>query len=224
VNEAKSKPRADRSLQSVQYIAPVQAEGKRYAVVEIIDEGTSRPVESPPNTRVRINPAGKLAALADLLRLRKPLRGPPELGHAARVNVGVPVDWSSNHVTTVLYEIPDPTAWENIHSGRWRAVSPTMTPKKAHYEGDVFVLDEWVWDDVSFVPRGAWPNAGVKSTCEGDPQLCGFHKAVASSLADPWRMRDSIGTLIGLPLGQLPSRIQAQRVRRGDLVGLPLGR
>jgi hypothetical protein len=67
-----------------------------------------------------------------------------------------------------------------------------MTPIKAHYEGDICVLDEWIWDDVAFVPAGAFPNAGVKSTCIGNPRLCGFtgqkpcgfSYAVAAAAAD----------------------------------------
>jgi hypothetical protein len=177
----------------VQYCVRAQAieqEGKKYALIEIIDENVSRPCEQPPDTRVRINPAGKARALADLLQ--KPLVGPPELGHDATAIVGHPVDFTSNHATRVLYEIPDPNAWARIESRDWGPVSPKMTPLKAHYEGDVFVLDEWTWDNVAFVPKGAFPNAGVKSTCIGDPRLCGFTAqkpcgfsyAVAAAAAD----------------------------------------
>jgi hypothetical protein len=177
----------------VQYCVRAQAveqDGKKYALIEIIDENVSRPCEQPPDTMVRINPAGKARALADLLQ--KPLVGPPEFGHDATTIVGHPVDFTSNHVTRVLYEIPDPTVWAHIESHEWGPVSPRMTPIKAHYEGDVYVLDEWTWDDVAFVPAGAFPNAGVKSTCIGDPRLCGFTAqkpcgfsyAVAAAAAD----------------------------------------
>ena len=54
---------------------------------------------------------------------------------------------------------PDPTVWAHIESREWGPVSARMTPIKAHYEGDIFVLDEWTWDDVAFVPAGAFPNA-----------------------------------------------------------------
>jgi hypothetical protein len=160
----------------------VEQDGKKYALIEVIDEGVSRPCESPPETRVRINPAGKARALAGLLD--QPLRGPPELGHDATAVVGHPVDFMSNHATRVLYEIVDPVAWAKIRSGEWGPVSPRMTPLTAHYEDDVFVLDEWLWDDVAFVPVGAFPNAGVKSTCIGDPRLYGFSYAVAAAAAD----------------------------------------
>ena len=223
-----------------QYLAPTQvmsAEGKRYALVEVIDENVSGPVEHPPGARVRINPAGKARALASLLD--KPLRGPPELGHMATRVVGRPLGFMSNHATSVLYEIPDSGDWERITRGEWGPVSPTMTPIQAHNEGDILVLDEWVWDDAFFVRKGAWPNAGVKTTCEGNPRLCGFSNAVTAALGDPWRMRDTLGSLVGLPLGQLPPHVQAQRavpnqgVRRdgklveieaiGSLIGVPLG-
>jgi len=177
----------------VQYCVSAQAieqDGKKYALIEVIDENVSGPCEQPPATKVRINPAGKARALATLLD--KPLLGPPELGHEATQVVGHPVDFTSNHATRVLYEIPDPNVWAHIESRDWGPVSPKMTPIEAHYEGDTFVLDEWTWDNVTFVPKGAFPNAGVKSTCIGDPHLCGFTPqkpcgfsyAVAAAAAD----------------------------------------
>jgi regulator of replication initiation timing len=178
---------------ALRYCVKAQAlekDGTKYALVEVIDENTSRPCEQPPATRVRINPAGKARALADLLE--KPLRGPPELGHDATEIVGRPVDFTSNHATRVLYEIPDPSVWAHIESHDWGPVSPRMSPLEAHYEDDVLVLDEWRWDDIAFVPAGAFPNAGVRSTCIGDPRLCGFQadkpcgfsRAVAAALVD----------------------------------------
>ena len=183
---------ADLIGSSLRYCVKAQAveqDGAKFVLIEVIDENTSRPCEQPAGTRVRINPAGKARALADLLE--KPLRGPPELGHDATDIVGHPVDFTSNHATRVLYEIPDPAVWSHIESHDWGPVSPRMTPLEAHYEDDVLVLDEWRWDDVAFVPAGAFPNAGVKSTCIGDPRLCGFQadkpcgfsRAVAAALA-----------------------------------------
>lgn len=160
---------------AVQYCVRAEAleqDGKKYALIEVIDENASGPCESPPATSVRINPAGKARALASLLD--KPLLGPPELGHEATEVVGHPVDFTSNHATCVLYEIPDSGNWDRIDRHEWGPVSPKMTPIEAHYEGDTFVLDEWMWDNVAFVPKGAFPNAGVKSTCIDDPRLCGF--------------------------------------------------
>jgi hypothetical protein len=168
----------------------LERDGKRYALVEVIDESLSNPVEQPSGARVRINPAGKARALASVLE--KPLLGPPEVGHAATEVVGRPVDFTSNHATRILYEIQDPSAWEHIESGDWGPVSPQLTPVSAHYEGDELILDEWVWDHVAFVPKGAFPSAGVKSTCIGDPRLCGFtaekpcgfSRAIMASLID----------------------------------------
>jgi len=188
-----------------------ERDGKKYALIEVIDENVSGPCEQPPATKIRINPAGKARALGSLLE--KPLLGPPDLGHHATRIVGHPVDFTSNHVTSVLYEIPDLEVWQQIESGRWGPVSPLMTPTKTHYEGDTYVLDEWTWDNVAFVPKGAFPNAGVKSTCIGDPRLCGFTPqrtcgfmhAVAASLNPAPRgynpMQATIGDLIGQKLG-----------------------
>ena len=97
----------------VQYCVRAQAieqDGKKYAVIEIIDENVSGPCESPPSTRVRINPPGKARALGSLLD--KPLLGPPELGHETTEVVGHPVDFTSNHATRVLYEIPNSENWD----------------------------------------------------------------------------------------------------------------
>jgi hypothetical protein len=176
---------------AVRYCVRAQAieqDGRKYAVIEVIDENISGPCESPPGTKVRINPAGKARALGSLLD--KPLLGPPELGHEATEVVGHPVDFASNHATRVLYEIPDSGNWDRINRHEWGPVSPKMRPIEAHYEGDTFVLDEWTWDNVAFVPKGAFPNAGVKSTCIGDPRLCGFtpqkpcgfYRAIAAAL------------------------------------------
>jgi hypothetical protein len=163
---------------TVRYCVRAQAieqAGKRYAVIEVIDESENR-------KKWRINPAGKARALAGVLE--KPLLGPPELGHEATEVVGRPVDFTSNHATRVLYEISDPAVWERIRSGEWGPVSPQLTPLAAHYEDDTFVIDDWTWDHVAFVPVGAFPNAGVKSTCIGDPRLYGFSHAVAAAAAD----------------------------------------
>jgi len=167
----------------VQYYVRAQAverDEKKYALIEVIDEDVSGPCESPPATSIRINPAGKARALAGLLDM--PLLGPPELGHEATQVVGRPVDFTSNHATQVLYEIPNLQNWNRIDRGEWGPVSPKMTPITAHYEDDIFVLDEWMWDNIAFVPKGAYPSAGVKSTCVGDPRLCGFTGAIMASL------------------------------------------
>jgi len=185
---------ADLSVQYCVKAEAIEQDGKKYALIEVIDENVSGPCEEPASTRVRINPAGKARALSTLLE--KPLLGPPELGHDATQAVGHPVDFTSNHATRVLYEIPKAEIWEEIHSGRWGPVSPKMTPTEAHYEGDTFVLDEWEWDNIAFVPKSAFPNAGVKSTCIGDPRLCGFtpqkpggfYRAIAAALNSQSRL------------------------------------
>jgi len=206
----------------VEYFVAAQAveqDGKKYAVVEIIDENTSGPCERPPNTRVRINPTGKLRALASLMGT--PLVGPPALGHATERIVGSAADWCSNGSTKVLYEIPDRADWERMRSGEWGPVSPEMTPTKAHYEGDTYVLDDWTWDRVAFVPKGAFPNAGVKSTCIDDPRLCGFtsqnpygfYRAVAAALNPEPRRYNSMQATIGDLVGKKPSAWQDVKVR-----------
>jgi regulator of replication initiation timing len=191
----RDKPQTLGKLQYCVRAQAVEQDGKKYALIEVIDENISGPCESPPGTKVRINPAGKARALGSLLD--KPLLGPPELAHEATQVVGHPVDFTSNHATRVLYEIPDSGNWDRIDRGEWGPVSPKMTPIKAHYEGDTFVLDEWTWDNVAFVPKGAFLNAGVKSTCIDDPRLCGFtpekpygfYGAIAAALDSQSRLK-----------------------------------
>jgi hypothetical protein len=195
---------------SVQYCVRAQAieqDGKKYALIEVIDENISGPCEQPPATKVRINPAGKARALASILD--RPLLGPPELGHEATEVVGYPVDFTSNHATRVLYEIPDSGNWDRIDRHEWGPVSPKMTSIEAHYEEDTFVLDEWTWDNVAFVPKGAFPNAGVKSTCIGDPRLCGF------TPEKPWGFYRAIAAAAN----SSESRLKAQRPRTETDVG-----
>jgi hypothetical protein len=151
----------------------IERDGKKYTLIEVIDESECR-------NKWRINPAGKAHALAGLLQT--PLLGPPEHGHGAIDIVGRPVDFESNFHTKVLYEIPDVAHWMKVRSGEWQAVSPQLTFLKAHYEGDTLVIDDWRFDHVAFVERGAFPNARVKSTCEDNPALCGFSKAVTAAL------------------------------------------
>jgi hypothetical protein len=151
----------------------IERDGKKYTLIEIIDESECK-------NKWRINPAGKAHALAGLFQT--PLLGPPEYGHGAIDVVGRPVDFESNFHTHVLYEMPNPADWEKVWSGEWRAVSPQLSFLKYHYEGDTLVIDEWRFDHVAFVDSGAFPNAGVKSTCEGDPVFCGFSNAVTAAL------------------------------------------
>ena len=69
----------------VQYCVRAQAieqDGKKYALIEVIDEKRMH------RNKWRINPAGKARALGGLLE--KPLLGPPELGHEATEAVGQP--------------------------------------------------------------------------------------------------------------------------------------
>lgn len=216
---------ADLSVRYCVKAEAIEQDGKKYTLIEVIDENVSGPCEQPPSTKVRINPAGKARALSTLLE--KPLLGPPELGHDATQGVGHPVDFTSNHATRVLYEIPKAEIWEEIHSGRWGPVSPKMTPTEAHYEGDTFVLDEWEWDNVAFVPKGAFPNAGVKSTCIGDPRLCGFtpqkpcgfYRAIAAALNSKSRLeaqRPRTETDVG-------STRESRQETREKIVGPPGG-
>jgi len=165
---------AGMSLHYVVKAEAVERDGKKFAFIEVIDESECR-------NKWRINPAGKTRALESLMST--PLLGPPTAGHEAFHVVGRPYDFTSNYATSVLYEILVEDDWKRIESGEWGPVSPELQPLMAHYEDETLIVDEWRWNHVAFVEKGAFPNTGVKSTCEDDPRLCSFSKALTAAVS-----------------------------------------
>ena len=93
------------------------------------------------------------------------------------------VSWISNQTTqpTASAEITKDYAWEKIKNQEWKAVSPSVLAFVEHQEGDVSVVDDFNFEHVLFVDKGAYPAAGVESTCEGDLGQCNFYQALASA-------------------------------------------
>jgi transposase-like protein len=165
---------------------PYEEQGKRLAKIHVIDL-------APNKNDWQVTAPARAKALKTLLD--SPLLGPPPDGEKGNVIGGPPgspheglwspvgkfVDFSSNHVTHGIAEITKDYAWQKIKSGEWNAVSPSVLAFLEHREGDVDVVDDFNFEHVLFVDKGAYPAAGVESTCEGTLGSCGFYNALAAA-------------------------------------------
>jgi len=146
--------------------SPFEYQGKYYAKIRVIDTTTSRP-SAPKGERWRPTYEGLKRALKSLLHM--PLVSTPEEGHAGTDLQGVPVSYSMpDGYADVTFEINNPEAWKGIKSGEWIHVSPEVVATKQHKEGDVAVLDDFTFQRVAFVDKGAFPNATVQQIWEAD--------------------------------------------------------
>jgi hypothetical protein len=160
---------------------PYEEQGKHLAKIHVIDL-------APNKNKWQVTPTARAKALTTLLD--SPLLGPPPDGQRGNVIGGAPgspheglwspvghfVDFESNHVTHGIAEITKDYAWEKIKSGEWDAVSPSVLAFLEHQEGDVAVVDDFNFEHVLFVDKGAYPDARVESTYDA-----GFYQALASA-------------------------------------------
>jgi hemerythrin-like domain-containing protein len=160
---------------------PYEEQGKHLAKIHVIDL-------APNLNKWQVTPAARAKALKTLLD--SPLLGPPPEGEKGNVIGGPPgspheglwspvghfVDFESNHVTHGIAEITKDYAWEKIKNGEWSAVSPSVLAFLEHQEGDVAVVDDFNFEHVLFVDKGAYPEAGVESTYDA-----GFYQALATA-------------------------------------------
>jgi len=165
---------------------PYEEQGKHLAKIHVIDL-------APNLNKWQVTATARAKALKTLLDA--PLLGEPAPGERGNVVGGAPgapheglwspigkfVDFSSNHVTHGIAEITKDYAWDKIKSGEWNAVSPSVLAFVEHREGDVDVVDDFNFENVLFVDKGAYPAAGVESTCEGTLGSCGFYNALAAA-------------------------------------------
>ncbi len=165
---------------------PYEEQGKRFAKIHVIDL-------APNENKWQVTATARAKALKSLLDA--PLLGPPPDGEKGNVIGGSPgspheglwspvgrfVDFQSNHVTHGIAEITKDYAWTKIKSGDWKAVSPSVLAFVEHQEGDVSVVDDFNFEHILFVDKGAYPEAGVKGACEGDLGQCGFYQALATA-------------------------------------------
>lgn len=160
---------------------PYEEQGKHLAKIHVIDL-------APNLNKWQVTPTARAKALKTLLD--SPLLGPPPDGEKGNVIGGAPgspheglwspvghfIDFESNHVTHGIAEITKDYAWEKIKNGEWDAVSPSVLAFLEHQEGDVAVVDDFNFEHVLFVDKGAYPEAGVESTYDA-----GFYQALASA-------------------------------------------
>ncbi len=165
---------------------PYEEQGKHLAKIHVIDL-------APNKNDWQVTAAARAKALKTLLDA--PLLGPPPDGEKGNViggpsgspheglwsPVGRFVGFQSNHVTHGIAEITKDYAWEKIKNKEWDAVSPSVLAFVEHREGDVAVVDDFNFEHVLFVDKGAYPEAGVESTCDGDLGSCGFYQALATA-------------------------------------------
>ncbi len=163
-----------------------EEQGKHLAKIHVIDL-------APNKNDWQVTATARAKALRSLLDA--PLLGPPREGEKGNVIGGGPgspheglwspvgrfIDFQSNHVTHGIAEITKDYAWEKIKNKEWNAVSPSVLAFVEHREGDVAVVDDFNFEHVLFVDKGAYPEAGVESTCDGDLGSCGFYQALATA-------------------------------------------
>ena len=184
--KACSKLKSKQSLRKIAFayqatFEPYEEQGKHLAKIHVIDL-------APNLNKWQVTPTARAKALKTLLD--SPLLGPPPPGERGNVIGGAPgspheglwspvghfVDFESNHVTHGIAEITKDYAWEKIKNGDWSAVSPSVLAFVEHLEGDVSVVDDFNFEHVLFVDKGAYPEAGVESTYDA-----GFYQALASA-------------------------------------------
>lgn len=165
---------------------PYEEQGKHLAKIHVIDL-------APNKNDWQVTAPARAKALKTLLDA--PLLGPPPDGEKGNVIGGPPgspheglwspvgrfVDFESNHTTHGIAEITKDYAWEKIKNKEWQAVSPSVLAFVEHQEGDVSVVDVFNFEHVLFVDKGAYPEAGVESLCEGELGTCNFHQALQAA-------------------------------------------
>jgi hypothetical protein len=166
---------------------PFEQQGKRLAKIQVIDLGPNR-------NDWQVTATARAKALKTLLD--SPLLGPSPDGEKGNVIGGAPgspheglwspvgqfIDFESNHATFGIAEITKDYAWDKIKSKEWQAVSPSVLAFVEHREGNVDVVDEFNFEHVLFVDKGAYPGSSVKGTCEGDMGQCNFYQALQTAV------------------------------------------
>lgn len=190
---------------------PYEEQGKRLARIRVIDL-------APNENKWQVTAPARAKALNTLLD--SPLLGPPPEGERGNVIGGEPglpheglwtpvgnfIDFQSNHATYGIAEITKDYAWDNIKSRKWQAVSPSVLAFVEHQEGDVSVVDDFNFQHVLFVDKPAYPEAGVKGTCEGDLSACNFFQALQAALE-----RDAAFTVTQQELSVIEKAVQSAR-------------
>jgi hypothetical protein len=147
--------------------SPYQKDGKFYALFRVISTKPSG-MTWPKGERWRPSYESLRRCLGSIFKA--PLIGPPSQGHLATMQHGRPVSWTMpNGYADVVFEV-DKTAYDKLESGEWHDVSPQINPITEHREGDVAVVDDWTFEHVAFVNKGAFEDVEALDWWQGDPK------------------------------------------------------
>jgi hypothetical protein len=147
--------------------SPHQKDGKFFALFRVI---STKPTGMtwPKGERWRPSYESLRKCLGSIFKA--PLIGPPEEGHLATAQHGRPISWTMpNGYADVVFEI-DKTAYDKLESGEWHDVSPQINPIVEHREGDIAVVDDWTFEHVAFVNKGAFDEVEALDWWQGDPK------------------------------------------------------
>lgn len=172
VNKARGSAKA-----SLHYFPRIEAkavDGKRFILVELMDERVSRPLSEPYGYRWKVDDESINASVDSLKStvLCGPVAG-LEHGHELKRPVARFVDYEKNGCLRAKYElIEDDSAWASyawaqIQAGNWRYVSAFADfdwNYPVDVREDIVYPHRFKLKTVDFVPYGAFPSAQVYHT------------------------------------------------------------
>jgi len=174
---------------SFNYFASVEVYNpiKHLAKIQIIDTALNA-------NKWQVTDAALEKALSSLIG--KPLIAYPD--HSGDIAAGIFVDAQKlDGIAIGTAEILDEDSWKKIESGEWRFVSPKVTAYDVSQVNGMDILNDFEFEHVAFVPRGAYPSAQVLSTYAGqESSLRSFSAALTEELekikkGEDWKMSEN---------------------------------
>jgi len=168
---------AKQGVFSFNYLASVEVYNpmKHLAKIKILDTTVN-------SNRWQVTDEALKRALDTLIG--RPLIAYPD--HSGDVVAGLFVDAQKPDGYAVgIAEILDLDSWEKIMRGEWRFVSPKVTAYAVSKRNGVDIIEDFEFEHVAFVPRGAYPSAQVLSTYAGEESsLRSFSAALTEKLEE----------------------------------------
>ena len=180
---------AKQGMFSFNYLASVEVYNpmKHLAKIKILDTTVNE-------NRWQVTDEALKRALDTLIG--RPLIAYPD--HSGDVVAGLFVDAEKPDGYAVgIAEILDSDSWEKIMRGEWCFVSPKVTAYAVSKRNGVDIIEDFEFEHVAFVPRGAYPSAQVLSTCAGEESsLRSFSAALTEKLeeinkGEDWKMSEN---------------------------------
>ena len=180
---------AKQGVFSFNYLASVEVYNpmKHLAKIKILDTTVN-------SNRWQVTDEALKRALDTLIG--RPLIAYPD--HSGDVVAGLFVDAQKPDGYAVgIAEILDLDSWEKIMRGEWRFVSPKVTAYAVSKRNGVDIIEDFEFEHVAFVPRGAYPSAQVLSTYAGEESsLRSFSAALTEELekikkGEDWKMSEN---------------------------------